>query len=243
MTYRDLAKDILHRAVVQPTARDRQSKVGPSELGTSCDYCLGSALTRHYPHLRPQRDDLRSKSFSLKAWNGTAVHRLLEESLPQAVQDTVLEDGEVKVWLEPEIDIYDLRGYGVIEGHVDLVLLVYGRDGSLVYAAVIDHKTTDMSKLKVYKAEAVPDPYVFQANLYAYGVAKLLDRPPDDVGLHFIPRDSNRPEDIWACFAPYQPEVAELALDRLETVWSRVQAGELESLDVSPECFNCNRWF
>lgn len=242
--FRDAAKRLLKSAVTERTERDEQSMVGPSELGQPCDRCLGMALTRAYPEYRPQGTVLPPRSFSLKAWNGTAVHAALEKSLERRLQhmadkDFAARGCRVHLWIEEKLPIHHLEGYGTIHGHVDLILSVFDGEGNLVYLAVIDHKTTDKDKLKLYRADRVPDPYAFQVNLYGLGVHKARGRAPDDVGLHFIPRDLNDPDAIWVCFAPYRPEAAEMALDRAARVWSRVRAYELDSLESSPECFSC----
>lgn len=223
-------KELIKRGITKPTLRDEQSMVGPSELGTKCDFCLGVALTRAYPEYRLGLMD-SANSFGLKAWQGTAVHEKLERDIPEVSWEgaTVVQENKVAV--------YELDGYGTISGHVDLVW--YTGD----YLAVVDLKTTDRVKLKGYKLNGVPDSYVFQLNLYGYGIAQSW-RDPDDVAISFIPRDSNDVDDVWTCFAPYNAAIAETALDRLEWVWGKVRKGDLMLLaQDTDDCWNCKpRW-
>lgn len=244
--HRNQVKNLLRRAVVAPTARDEQTSVGPSELGDSCDFCLGLALTRKYPEYRPGGIESRD-SFSLKAWTGTAVHEKLEDSL------SVLEATEegppwYQLMLEPEIPVWELEHYGTITGHVDMVYMLWHERPETLhqapdYTCVVDHKTIDKDKLRRMRLSgAVPDKHVFQDNIYGYGLEHYVGVRPSDVGLHFIPRDSNSAEDIWACFDRYRPEVAETALERLEDVWHRVRHGNLMELTRDYDtCFNCRR--
>lgn len=243
---RNQVKDLLRRAVTAPSARDEQSSVGPSELGDPCDFCLGVGLTRKYPEFRPEGVEPR-RSFSLKAWNGTAVHSHLEANLARL---DATEDGPpwYQLMLEPTVTIWELEHYGTITGHVDLVYMLWHEVPENLhqvpdYAAVVDHKTIDKDKLRQMRLTGVvPDKHVFQDNIYGYGLEHYVGVRPTDVGLHFIPRDSNSAEDIWPVFDRYRPEVAEMALERLETVWHRVRSGELMKLSSHDECFNCNRW-
>lgn len=231
---RALTRRLLRAAITAPTARDEQKLVGPSDLGDACDFCLGLKLTRMYPQYRPEgyNPDLLHQNFGLKAWLGTGAHHQMEVGLAQQMEET--EDWLLAI--EHKVPIYHLPGYGMIKGHIDLV--VAHRSG---YLAVVDHKTTDRAKLRSYKVSGVPEPYVFQTNLYGYGVSQVMGVEPHDVGINFIPRDSNNIEDTWQCFAPYNPGVAEMALVRLEEVWEKVQAGDVMKLEQHSECWTCGR--
>lgn len=226
--HRFAVKEMVKETITLRTARDGQRSVGPSELGTACDYCLGLALTRKHPEYSPLGDGSDGRSgFGLKAWIGTAVHEKLERDISRTVFDD-------RVRVENKVHIYDLDGYGPISGHVDVI---YG-DGD--YTAVLDYKTSDVAKIRKYRTNGVPDSYVFQTNLYGYGLEQG-GRVPDDVAISFIPRDSNTLNDVWTCFAPYRKDLAEQALLRLEEVWDRVRNYDVGTLEQSDECFNCRR--
>lgn len=226
--HRLAVKQMVMDTITMKTDRDEQKSVGPSELGTACDYCLGLALTRKYPEYGPVSDGSAARhGFGLKAWVGTAVHEKLERDIGRtAYTDQVL--------VENKVHIYDLEGYGPISGHVDVI---YG-DGD--YVAVLDYKTSDVSKIRSYQVAGVPDSYVFQTNLYGYGLEQS-GRTPEDVAISFIPRDSNTVNDVWTCFAPYRRDLAEQALIRLEEVWQRVRDYDVGALEQSQDCFNCRR--
>lgn len=225
---REKIRKLLYTAVTFDTPRDKQKSIGPSEIGDECDYCVGVALTRKYPeYASPEAREI-TRSFSLKAWNGTALHAHLENTL--SAMDVL--DG-VTLDIERTVDIFELSGYGTISGHVDLTVRTTD------YLAIVDHKSTDLHKLKNIRFNGVPTNYVAQLNLYAFGVQKADGVIVDDVGLHFIPRDSNRVDDVWVGFAPYTQAVVDQSLERLEAIWLRVRNGDLEALERDAKCFNC----
>lgn len=230
-------KQLLRDAITALSARDMQKSVGPSDLSQKCDFCLGLKMTNKYTEFRPANYELADR-FGLKAWVGTGVHTQMDAGLSRLVEHHDTEQGDPILTVEGSFEIHEIPGYGMIKGHVDLV--VHYAQG---YLCVCDHKTTDKAKLKRYKLYGIPDSYVFQTNMYGYGVAKLLDIEPNDVAINFIPRDSNNLEDTWQCFAPYNRAIAEMALERAERVWAIVRDGGLFSLEQDPDCWDCgNRY-
>lgn len=86
--------------VTQSTERDKQKRVGPSELGNPCPKCLGRALM----------GESSDRDFSLYPWLGTAVHEYMENhTFPDA-------EHEMKLY------VGDVPGYGPIKGTTDLYL-------------------------------------------------------------------------------------------------------------------------
>jgi hypothetical protein len=84
--------------LIKPTERDKQTRVGPSELGNPCPRCLGRALMGAGG----------GGDFSLYPWIGTAVHAYLEDNVfPDAQHELKLVVGEVP-------------GYGEVKGTTDL---------------------------------------------------------------------------------------------------------------------------
>lgn len=221
----------LRRAVTYPTSRDKQRGIGPSEIAQKCDYCLGVALTRRYPEFADPEAPSR-KHFSLSAWIGTAIHRQLEHAIPLAASDF---HEDFTVLIEERVPVCELEGYGTVYGHIDLVVI--SGDGD--YVCVVDHKSTDLEKLRGYQLHGVPMSYVFQLNLYAWGLEHYTTLVPKDVGIHFVPRDSNSPDDIWPCYSGYQPRIAAMAIERLERVWDEVRSGRIASLEKDADCFTC----
>src|SRR5690606_40384934 len=127
------------------TARAGPQSAGPRDLGTACACCLGLALTRKYPEYGPVSDGSAARhGCGMKAWVGTAVHEKLERDIGRSAYTE-------QVLVENKVHIYDLEGYGPISGHVDVI---YG-DGD--YVAVLDYKTSDVSKIRSYQVAGVPD--------------------------------------------------------------------------------------
>lgn len=96
--------------LTKKTERDKQRKVGPSEIGNPCTQCLGRALM----------DERREQDFSLYPWIGTAVHYFMEHNtFPEA---------------EHELRLYvgDIEGYGSISGTTDMYMDATAIDWKIV---------------------------------------------------------------------------------------------------------------
>ena len=126
--------------ITRPTDRDKQRKVGPSEIGNPCTRCLGRALAGE----RAQQD------FSLYTWIGTAVHYFMEHN--------TFTDEEHELRLH----VGTIEGYGDIAGTTDMW---YADE-----AAVVDWKIVGLKNLKKYRVGGVPQQYRFQAMLYGLGL-------------------------------------------------------------------------
>lgn len=93
-----LTKAQVIKEITKESDRDKQRRVGPSELGNPCPRCLGRALA----------GASGDREFSLYPWIGTAIHFYLEaNSFPEA---------------EHELKLYvgDVPGYGSIRGTTDI---------------------------------------------------------------------------------------------------------------------------
>lgn len=135
---RNFVEGIAVAAITQPSGRDLQRAPGPSDLADKCDVCVARKIAASLG--LPDRSD---RKFSLKAWNGTAVHEKLEKDLPALYPHAEL---------EIEVDVADIPGIGLVKGHIDVFLPLK--------RTLVDYKTTDMAKLKKYKTEAGPGAYV-----------------------------------------------------------------------------------
>lgn len=93
------------KEITKKTDRDKQYRVGPSELGNPCARCLGRALAGE----REEQD------FSLYPWIGTAGHEYLEH---HTFED---EEHELRLFCG------EVPGYGEIWGTTDMYL-----DGTIV---------------------------------------------------------------------------------------------------------------
>lgn len=216
------------RALInKQSKRDKQVSIGPSEIGNPCDRCLGLRMAHRVPDgPRPRTVDRAG----LKAWVGTGVHYYLKH----------LGDKDKKfrkvTQREFEIPVCEIKGYGKIVGHCDLI-----HDDNWS-ATVVDYKTSDKAKIAHYKTFGVPEQYRAQGHLYGYGVEqnKRSVGSVQYVGLFFIPRDSNNFDDIWYWEEPYDREVAEAAIRHAERIFKRVKRGELELLESHPSCYDCS---
>lgn len=125
--------------ITRGTDRDKQKRVGPSDLGNPCPKCLGRALAG-------EKED---GEFSLYPWIGTAVHSYLESnSFPEAKHELKLYVGAVE-------------GYGSVTGTTD----VYFPNTKTIG----DWKIVGLKKIKEYRVKGVPAQYRYQTQLYARG--------------------------------------------------------------------------
>lgn len=217
-------------AIRQPTARDEQKSIGPSEIGDPCGWCVGKALCRKYPeHWWGPAEDLKEEHFSLKAWTGTAVHEKLERDVRGHIH------GYGQFYKEATVPIVDLDGYGLVKGHVDV----------LAPATVLDYKNRDLNDIRKIKLSGVlPQKELVQTNLYGHG-ARQLGMPVEDLCTIYIPRDSNYPEDIFPAFLEPSEAVVERSLERLSSIWETVRSGRGDTLkpfeggDKAKPCYSC----
>lgn len=209
---------VTEAAITRPDKRDIQALPGPSDLSNPCDLCVAAVIAKacgvHMP--------TGPKNFSLKAWNGTAIHEKLERDVPK-----IYPHGSHELTVE----IATIDGLGVIEGHIDVY---FPRK-----AAVNDYKGTDLEKLAVYRTHEVPRAHVGQIMLYTYGVIKS-DRPAETAVLTYIPRDSNKVSDIWTKSFPYQEGIAIGLLNRAKNLVEVVHSGKTDTLQSDPGCYVCN---
>lgn len=208
--------------------RDKQIRVGASNLSNPCTRCVAEDLAGN---AQPQG------WATMGAKIGTAVHMYMEQEEPED-------------WLkEHRLTLGTIEGYGEVHSTTD----AYIPETSTVW----DTKTTTRDKLKDiryvfqvsdgehdsdkqkqarYKVEG----YLNQVHLYAMGVVKS-GLPVEDVVLAFIPRDAVTLSDLWAKSVPYQPKRAVLVWERAEKIWKAIEGGkELDTFKSHPLCYTCN---
>lgn len=208
-----------------PSERDKQAKVGASNISQPCDYCLGRAL---------QGGPAEPNRFWLGARIGSAIHAALEAEeekhidRPRSYHFEALEGALI----EQKIHLGYVEGYGNISSKPDLALVKH--------CHLLDHKTTSKAKLKNYKLSGVPKAYIYQTMLYAWGLNKQGVRI-DRVSLVFICRDGSTDDDIWVYSTDYDESLAERAWARLEGIWNFLQSGgSVGQLESDEDCFTCN---
>ena len=221
----------------QPTARDLQTTIGPSSLGTSCDFCLAQELSS------PAESDLFHKPYWLGAWEGTAIHAYLE-----SLAETHDWQGE-RYHTEKRVVVGQVGTYGVVSGSTDLYLPDR--------ATVVDWKTSTRAKVKLLRTAFAekytpydPEPllqarftakkYIGQFMLYGKGWEDAGNKV-DTVAAVFINRDGTGDSDIWVHEMPYNRAYAEKVLDRANRIWVALEGGKPVSSFLSRiACYSCS---
>ena len=215
---RAFIRDLIRLTMTNPSDRDKQRLPGPSDLADPCDVCLARKIAASCGISDPSG---RDRNFSLKAWNGTAVHQKIEHDLP-----VVYKHAEQEITVE----IAEIKGLGLIKGHVDLYVPAH--------RVMTDWKTTDLRKLKTYQHTGVPSSHFGQTMLYMLGLRKS-GREVDTATLCYIPRDSNKESDIWVASCSFREDVAVGLLERAGRLTTMVRSGEAGSLVPEDGCFPC----
>jgi YD repeat-containing protein len=218
-----------------PSERDRQRKVGASNISQPCDYCLGMALSNG------AFSENASNKWWLPARIGTAIHGALEDEeyknidRPTSYHFEALEGALI----EQRITLGTIDGYGVIGSKPDLVLTSHNH--------LVDHKTTTKEKLKHYKLDGVPLAYLYQTQLYAWGLNKSGIKI-EHISLNFICRDGSTDDDIWVYTFDYDESMAIKAWDRLDGIWKFITSNNthkpklelINELSSHKDCFKCS---
>lgn len=224
LSIKDLAIDLLKFE----TDRDKQRKVGASQISDPCTRHLAKALMGEKEP--PQKYWLGGKI-------GTAIHGLIEHSI--SISDNGLFDDAL---VENKIHLGELPGYGTISSKPDLAL------PSIKH--LVDWKTTSRKKIKEIKdlvdgvkqsakAEYTLQKYIGQTQLYAWGLNNA-GIEIEDTTLVFINRDGTYDEDVWAYSVPYQEEVAVALWNRLAALWAELEDGaHPDNYPAHEHCFKC----
>ncbi|NIL59705.1 hypothetical protein [Salinispora arenicola] len=180
--------------------RSRQTRLGPSELGTPCQRQIAMKLAG----IVRQPEDKRPPWAPMQ---GTAMHGLMEEALRFHNQQL----GRQR-WLIEEQLVVDpgLPGVEPITGHGDAF--------DQVHATVVDWKYVGVTQLRKVKRKTVPNEqlvkpeYRVQAHLYGRGHERA-GRDVRYVRLVFLARSHDYSDSAeWT--EQYRPDIAEWAVDR-----------------------------
>lgn len=220
---RQLVLDLLKK----PTERDEQTKIGPSSIGDPCDYCVAHKLLAHKQ---------KQNKYWLGAVLGTSMHALLEDRANNADTDESRFGGLRGGFTEGKVVIGNLEGYGIIKGSIDLY----------IDNRIIDYKSSKRDKVARYKLDGVPNQYIIQQSLYAWGLTKE-GYDVRRLALAFVNRDGVGDSDVWVYSWDYDEQVAVDAWARLEKIWNFIQdGGDVETLESDAHCYYCqnilHRW-
>ena len=225
------ASDYARALLKQRSDRDKQTKVGASNLSTLCGRCLAHDLAG----IRRNT----SNRWWLGARVGTAIHEALEQKASQ----------DPNVLSEHRLVIGNIPGYGEVKSTLDLY--------RIPEQEVVDFKTTARDKNPALRRALFEEPDEFdtdsvrsarfkvegywnQVHLYALG----LDRPVQTCSIVFINRDGKEDKDIWSASIPYDPERAKAVWQRALNVWEWLTAGGDPATVVAHEdCWACNNEF
>lgn len=225
--------DRIIKELTKPSERDKQRKVGPSELGDLCEHCLAEKL------LGVHKEE---KTHPLAPMIGTAFHLYLE--------NTIGLEGYLK---ETKVTVGTIEGYGDIRGTAD------GFDVSTGH--VVDYKVLSKKKIKAFSSATFFDEdhnpeffsdsltegqlkkYYYQMQLYGLGMENA-GYEVNHTSLILFPRDCTVESVMSAshelCFK-YNRKAALAVLERAKQIfkWANENRDNLGELDSHPGCYYC----
>ena len=226
MSIPDLEEVMAHikGSITKPSARDKQVKLGPSEIG-GCYFCVGYTVARRFFDLPPRRED----SFGYAAWIGTMCHEWLERHL-------VLPAETLR---EHRVQVFDVANYGTISGHTDLVVPEWKRIFDWKFVGEYSYEKLRLARAKDPEGWRPSNQYRYQQQLYAHGLNQA-GIEVEACTIVFFPRHLNNLDAVIAFEEPYTEEMAYLAKARLEAIIEDVLEGRLGDLPSDPDCFECS---
>lgn len=195
----NIRQHILDKVIHQP--RSMQHIIGPSELGTTCLYCLGQKLLNPMP-----------KNEGSASWLpviGTAVHALLEQWFSKNDRYRA----EMHVHVGSLVDCATMQSYD-IKGSIDL----YDYETQ----TTIDWKIVGNSTLDNARRHGPSQQYKVQASLYGLGILNDLDINvlPKRSCIYYLPRNQQSLDAAYVYEAEYDPRPGQWALTRAQTMYT-----------------------
>lgn len=221
--------------VFAPTERDKQTRIGVSEIGDDCERCIADKLLG-ITH------DTKDANTPLAPFLGTAFHAFAESRTKN----------ESNVLVERRVEVCDLEDYGRISGSVDRF--------DIAAATVLDWKLLSRKKISAFRKSIKRDSelpqfanttagsqfrkYYIQIMLYGYGLAQL-GYEVARCSIVALPRDCSVeviPDSVCEFSFPWRQDVALAAIERLQNIWKRARSrdGGVDSLQSSPLCWYCS---
>lgn len=216
MSTRDDVRAVVDQAILdQP--RSLQKAIGPSEIGTECDRCLGHKLAG-----TEQR-----REAAWLPYVGTAMHAQLEQvflALPGR-------------WVSEERLMVGHIDSTEIWGHSDL----YDMDER----TVVDFKLVGKTTLDSARSSGPSQQYRRQAHLYGRGW-QLYGFPANAVAIWYLPRNAvSLDQGVW-WQEPYDETIAVEALARADALAQAIRMlgadAILPTLERAPACYDCSRF-
>jgi DNA-binding transcriptional ArsR family regulator len=200
-------RDEIVRAIAA-TPRSLQRRIGPSEIGTSCDRCLVEKLAGVREPERP--------GFAWLPFVGSAVHAALAEIFMAA------NDGQqrARYLVEQSVNVGEILGVP-ITGSADLY--------DMETAEVTDWKIVGVTTLAKVKAVGPGDLYRAQVHLYGRGMERR-GLPVRRVRVAFLPRNETHLGNSVVWSEPYQESVAVEALDHASAIATGLAMVGLEEM-------------
>lgn len=177
------------------SARSKQRRIGPSEMGDPCDRRIGYRVA--------EVEEVNDRFDPWAAIVGTSIHTWLEHGI-----DAWVRHHNSRSWITETPVTLD----GFIKGRSDLFYVDE--------ATVIDHKGAGPSVMRKIIKEGPPPGYIVQVQLYAYGYEQL-GREVKKVALAFYPR-AGWLKDMYVWTSDYDRDVAIRSLDRVGEIAQKV---------------------
>lgn len=240
----DAITGIFTRGFSQQSERDKQVKLGPSEIG-GCAYCVGHTMAQKLPDPPRKRD---ADEFGYAAWIGTMCHFWLEQNLVLRGPD----GSELETLREHKVTVGDISDYGTLKGHTDLYVKAFRRTFDYKFPGKYSYDKVKLAIKKGQMALAAGKPldprtmmpslqYRYQQQMYAHGLI-TQGYEVEACRIIFLPRHSNNLQDVLHWEEPYNPAMVEAAFNRAEQIWEVVKDGDLAELESDPDCYTCDTY-
>ena len=222
----------------QPAERSKQVKIGPSEIGISCQLCLAERLLASH-HKTPRED----QELSVASWIGTVAHAAIESlQMEDAAHELQVTVGEIEGIgpITGSLDYYDFDSNQIIDFKFSSKRKISG----LARAYTIQEDGTALFD-EYSRVSSVLKQYYVQQMLYAKGVEESLHLPVDSVSLMLVPRDATVEtfeRGITELRFAYDKSAATAMLARASEIlaWALANPDEVDDLESDPQCYFCN---
>lgn len=222
MISEDQIRQYMMEGFSEESDRDRQVKIGPSELG-GCAFCVGYTMARKWYEL-PKRG---SEVFGYSAKLGTMLHEWMERHHP-------MPEGTLR---EQKLETVTVEGYGLVKGTADLIIPAWEATGDYKFPGKASY---DEYALRKRMGKPPPNNHVYQGQLYAHG-ARKLGIPVSRHLVFVFPRHSNSLRDLLVFEMQYREELVEAVVRRAEAIVEDIHDGNLWAIESEDGCYSCER--